>query len=200
MTPYLGDFATGATVRVPWSTNGADGASITRATNGTIRVYKDASTTERTSSAGITDTEDFDSLTGVHWVAIDLSDNTDSGFYATAHDYTVVLAGAVIDGKTVNVPLATFSIQNRYVVTGSTPPTAAAIAAAVLTAVLDDHEDVAETRTVVAALSVLLNKIAPSGAYLQLYLSDGSTPWLKKLVTTDAALLPISSVDGAIAP
>ncbi len=111
---YLGDFATSVTVRFPWNTNGANGASITRGTNGTIRIYKDGSNVQRTSSAGITDTEDFDSLTGMHLCEIDLSDNTDAGFYAAGHDYFVAIQGAGIDGQTVNAALATFSIQNRY--------------------------------------------------------------------------------------
>jgi hypothetical protein len=110
----LGDVATGSTIQVPWSSNGADGASITRATDGSIRIYKDNSTTQRSSSAGITDNEDFDSITGVHLVNIDLSDNTDAGFYAAGHNYHVMLVAATIDGKTVNSWLATFSIQNRY--------------------------------------------------------------------------------------
>jgi hypothetical protein len=109
----LGDFAVNAIVDFKWNTNGANGASITRATNGTIRIYKNNSTTERSSSNGITDTEDFDTLTGVHHCRIDLSDNTDAGFYAAGSDYDVVLAGATIDGQTVNAVLAHFSIANR---------------------------------------------------------------------------------------
>jgi hypothetical protein len=88
-----------------WSTNGADGASITRATNGTVQVYKDNGTTQ--STTGVTDTEDFDALTGVHACTIDLS--ADATFYAAAHHFTVVLAGATIDGKSVNAVLAYFS-------------------------------------------------------------------------------------------
>lgn len=119
MSMYLGDFAEDATVHVPWASFGADGASITRATNGTISVYKGNGTTQTT--AGITDTEDFDSLTGIHWVTIDTSADA---FYATGQNYSVVLSGATIDGETVNAVLATFSIENRRFVT---PPTAAAI-------------------------------------------------------------------------
>lgn len=106
---YLGDFRAGATIRHVWNTNGQDGASITRATNGTIQVYKDLGTTQDTGD--ITDTEDFDLLTGVHAISIDTS--IDTAFYAEGHDYHIVLAGAVIDGKTVNVCLASFSIANR---------------------------------------------------------------------------------------
>jgi len=105
---YLGDYKEDDTLYFCWSTNDKDGAAITRATNGTIKVYKDDGTTE--STAGITDTEDFDSITGVHNCKIILTD----AFYATGHDYSIVLVGAIIDGETVNAVLATFSIENRF--------------------------------------------------------------------------------------
>lgn len=127
---YLGDYASGETVHFMWSTNAADGSSVTRATNGTISVYKDDNTTQTTT--GVADTEDFDALTGVHHCKIATSD----GFYTTATDYTVVLSAATIDGKTVNAVLAHFSIQNRYMrgtdsANTTTPPTAGTIADAV---------------------------------------------------------------------
>ena len=104
---YLGDFRAGKTVRFMWSSNGSDGASITRQSNGTIAVYKDGSTSE--SSAGITDTEDFDTKTGIHYVTILTSD----AFYAAGSDFAVVLQTATVDGKTVNAVLAHFSIEAR---------------------------------------------------------------------------------------
>jgi hypothetical protein len=103
---YLGDFPEDATIRFPWSSNDSGGASVTRATNGTISVYKDGGTTQ--STAGVTDTEDFDSLTGVHMVTIDASADA---FYVTGSEYAVVLSGATIDGAVVNAPLACFSIE-----------------------------------------------------------------------------------------
>jgi hypothetical protein len=112
---YLGDFAAGATIDFKWNTVSLSSGSITRSTDGSIRIYKTNSATQRTSSAGITDTEDFDSLTGVHHCRIDLSDNTDAGFYAAGNDYQVVIQGAVIGGLTINAALAHFSIANRPV-------------------------------------------------------------------------------------
>lgn len=106
---YLGDYKEDDVVYFCWSTNDKDGASITRATDGSIKVYKDDGTTE--STAGITDAEDFDSITGIHNCKIDLSADA---FYATGHDYSVVLVGAVIDGEIVNAVLTTFSIENRF--------------------------------------------------------------------------------------
>jgi len=109
MAPYLGDYTEDATLDFMWDSNDADGASITRATDGTVSVYSANSTTQ--SVAGVTDTEDFDSLTGIHHCRIDLSADA---FYAVANDYMVVLSAATIDGQTVNAVLAHFSIENRF--------------------------------------------------------------------------------------
>jgi hypothetical protein len=93
------------TIDFKWSSNDADGASVSRATNGEVRVYKANGTAETTT--GVTDTEDFDGLTGIHHCRIATTD----AFYATGNDYMVVLAGATIDGQTVNAVLAHFSIR-----------------------------------------------------------------------------------------
>lgn len=106
---YLGDRTEDSTIYIKWATNSSAGASITRATNGTISVYKDNNTTQ--STAGITDTEDFDSLTGVHHITIDLSADA---FYVVGSDYQVVLSAATIDGQTVNFPIASFSIEKEF--------------------------------------------------------------------------------------
>jgi len=107
---YLGDFPEDATVHFKWPTYDDNGASVTRATDGTIHVYKDDAT-DTESTAGVTDTEDHDSLTGIHHVKIDLSADA---FYATGHEYSVVLKAATIDGDVDNAVLASFSIENRY--------------------------------------------------------------------------------------
>lgn len=134
MTTYLGDFAAGATVRVWWNTTAIAGESITRATNGTVSVYKDGSATQTTT--GVTDNEDVDSLTGVHRADIDTS--ADGTFYAAGSEFAVVLSAATVDGKTINHVLGQFSIQNRYV---ATPLSAAQTAAAVLDATAADYND-----------------------------------------------------------
>ncbi len=110
---YVGDFLAGSTVKAFWNTNGANGASITRSGNGTLKIYSGTSLTERASLNGVTQVEDFDGITGVHTVSIDTSDNTDLGFYAVGNDYTLVYTGMTIDGVTVNAAIATFSLQNR---------------------------------------------------------------------------------------
>lgn len=127
---YLGDYASGGTIDFLWSTNDGAGASVTRATNGTVKVYKGNSTTETTT--GVTDDEDFDSVTGIHHCRIVTTDV----FYETGKDYAVVLTGATIDGKTVNAALAHFSIENRYRVS---VPAAGAVADAVWDEALSGH-------------------------------------------------------------
>lgn len=114
---YLGDLAEDSTINFLWSTNDAAGASITRATDGTVSVYKDGNVAQ--STAGVTGSEDFDSLTGIHLCTIDLSADA---FYATGSDYDVVLSGATIDGQTVNAVLAHFSIENRLLSKTVTQP------------------------------------------------------------------------------
>lgn len=106
---YLGDFLDGKSVYGWWNANAIAGESITRATNGTISVYKNNSDTQTTT--GVTDTEDFDSLTGVNRFVIDTS--ADAAFYAAGNDFSVVLSAATIDGKTINACLAQFSLRNR---------------------------------------------------------------------------------------
>lgn len=113
MIPYLGDFKAGSTVRYYWDTFVSAGGSVARTTAGTLRVYKDSSPTQRTSSSGVTDTAEFDGVTGSQLTSVDTSDNDAAGFFAAGHDYAVMLVGAVIDGQTVNKWLFCFSIENR---------------------------------------------------------------------------------------
>jgi len=113
---YLGDFRIGKVVRKMWNSNAIAGESITRSTNGTVSVYKDGGTTQ--STTGVTDTEDFDSLTGVHLVAVDTS--SDGTFYSSGSDFEVVLSAATIDGKTINATLFSFSLENRSALISTT--------------------------------------------------------------------------------
>lgn len=109
MADFLGDIMVGQTLNFTWDTTDTDGASITRGTNGTVSVYKDASATQTTT--GVTDEEDDpDTLTGIHQCTIATTDS----FYTPGSDYHVILSGAVIDSLTVNATIARFSIQNRY--------------------------------------------------------------------------------------
>lgn len=114
MSKHFGDFLPGATVRIPFHTTAANGASITRSANGTVKIYKAAGTTERASANGVTDVNDFDSITGRHCVSIDLSDNSDAGFYAAGQEYEVAVDGMTIDSQTVNAWIGSFSIARMH--------------------------------------------------------------------------------------
>lgn len=113
MSVYVGDYTANATVRFAWGTYSAAGASVARTTDGNVRIYKNANATYRSSTSGVTDTKNFNSVVGSNMLTIDLSNNADAGFYAEGNDYSVVIVGAVVDGQTRNIPLCNFSITNR---------------------------------------------------------------------------------------
>jgi hypothetical protein len=138
---YLGDFNTGATVRFHFTTHTAGGALVAPSSAfaaADFRIYKDGSATERASTAGVTVTSPFDSVTGRHLVEINLADNTTAGFYSAGSDYRVEINSAkTVDGVVQSgVVIGTFSILNRSVNLGANAPAnwinAAAIAAAAM--------------------------------------------------------------------
>ena len=116
---YLGDFTTSNTVYVYFNTFDSNDPSasvtITGLLASDIEIYKDGSITQRASDSGYTllDTDgiDFDGNTGIHGFSIDLSDNTDVGFYAAGSEYVVVVASITVDAATVNFVAGTFSIE-----------------------------------------------------------------------------------------
>lgn len=112
---YLGYRAAGSTVYVPFTTHDAAGATVAPSSAfeaADVRIYKNGSATQRASEAGYTMTSPFDSVVGLHMLAIDLSDDTDSGFYAAGSHYQVVLVPSdeTVDGQTVARVLASFDI------------------------------------------------------------------------------------------
>lgn len=169
---YIGDFPQDQTIYHMWSTNDSAGASVTRATDGTVSVYKDDGTTQVTT--GITDGEDHDSLTGVHLCTI----VTTNVWYAPAHDYTVVLSAAVVDGQTVNTPLFSFSIENR---TGSPQAGALEITYTVYKEVAKTNVlegcDVWITKTNSSTAPVVFRGVTDSNGIL-VETSGSSKPWL----------------------
>ena len=107
----LGDFVKGATVRIPFNSTNGSGASITLATNGTLKAFKDGSTTEIT--AGITFSEDFDAGTGMHYALVD----TSNAAYTMPGEYDVAVTGAIVDGQTINAFLGRFSLGRNTQIT-----------------------------------------------------------------------------------
>lgn len=105
-----GDIAVGSTVIIPFNTFLKTGSSGTIATPGSIKIYKNGSATERSSSSGVTVTTDFDSKVGRHIVSIDISDNTDSGFYSSGDAFLIAYQDAVVDGETLHPFIGAFQI------------------------------------------------------------------------------------------
>lgn len=101
----LGNFQLGGVIRFTWGTFGCCGASITRATNGTIKVYR-LDDDEDASGSSVVDAEDLIDI-GVHVCAINTADNA---IYTDGFTYAVWIDGAVIDGQTINAALAFFTI------------------------------------------------------------------------------------------
>lgn len=116
--------------------DGGTGASITLTGLAVtdIEVYKDGLVTQRASDSGYTllDTDgiDFDTITGIHGFSIDLSDNTDAGFYTVGPWYHVVVSSVTIDAQTVNFVACAFRIVSAARgMAGTALPAAAADAA-----------------------------------------------------------------------
>jgi hypothetical protein len=117
MTLHLGKVKPGSTIYIPFDTfAGSTGASITMTGLATsdILIYKNGGTTQRASTTGFTllDTDgiDFDAITGIHGLSIDLSSNATADFYNAGAMYWVVVSTITIDSQTVSFVLATFTI------------------------------------------------------------------------------------------
>lgn len=117
MVPFYGDYDTTETVYLPLNTfdsnDPSQSVTITNLANTDIHIHKDGGTTQRSSAAGVTASIDFDTITGNHLVSIDLSDNTDAGFYATGSIYQVRMEGTTVDAGTINAWIGSFSIGRR---------------------------------------------------------------------------------------
>jgi hypothetical protein len=182
---FYGHYAANSTVTIPWSSNSAAGAAITRATNGTISIYKNAATTQRSSAAGITDSEDFDAITGCHMLSIDTSDNTDAGFYAAGNIYHVMLSAAAIDGITVSTWLGSFAlgpiIANATEVEGAAAKAAinAELVDALTVDVLADSIAAHESRPTIGQALLMVTRFllerSVSGTTVTVKKEDGST-------------------------
>ncbi len=118
MVAWLGYRPASSTVYIPFNSfAAATGASsaVSNFVAGDVLIYKDGSVTQRSSSAGITANTSFDSQTGLNSVVIDLSDNTDAGFYAAGHHYDVAIADITIDTQTVRAWIGSFDIGPEQV-------------------------------------------------------------------------------------
>ncbi|GAF95672.1 unnamed protein product, partial [marine sediment metagenome] len=81
----LGDYDATETVVIPFSTFSSDdpaaSVTITDLVAGDVEIHKDGNVAQRVSDNGVSVSVDFDGVTGNHIVLVDLSDNSDAGFY-----------------------------------------------------------------------------------------------------------------------
>lgn len=158
----LGDRTEDSTIDFAFFTAAADGTPTTLSGTPAISIYKANGTTQ--STAGVTLTVDFDSVTGLNHVRIDTSADA---FYATANDYMAVITTGTVDGTSVvGAVVATFSIENRHEPledAGSLP----------------GQEAPSATATPLTMLGYLFkafrNKKDNDGSTTNLYADDGST-------------------------
>ncbi len=84
-----------------------------------VKIYKGSSTTEKTSTNGITVDSSFDSGdrgVGILMISIDTSNDTgDAGFWVADAEYVVIVDPDTeqLDSTTITAPVAQFSITNR---------------------------------------------------------------------------------------
>lgn len=113
--PYVGDFPASHTcVLLAFNSYDNDLSSPSDPvgfTSADVKIYKDGGTTERTSANGITVSNAFDGIVGFNLVKIDLSDDTDAGFYAAGSEYIVGIVDLTIDSIPARKWIGSFSIE-----------------------------------------------------------------------------------------
>ena len=113
----LGVVQQDSTIYIPFATRDGSGGAI--GFSATIEVadfdiYKNGSAVQRSSTSGFTISETFDTITGAHMLSIDLSDNTDAGFYSAGDVFHVLATpDETVDGQTVAEWIATFTIESN---------------------------------------------------------------------------------------
>ncbi|MCK9520859.1 MAG: carboxypeptidase-like regulatory domain-containing protein [Dehalococcoidia bacterium] len=90
-------YQAGETVYWQFNTRDGDGAPITFAGSPAVAVRKDNGTT--TDTDGVTLTVDSGSVTGLHTLSIDTSQ--DETFYATGHEFFVIVTSGTVDSTSV---------------------------------------------------------------------------------------------------
>ena len=133
---YIGDYKEDyATLNHKFTTRALTGIPTQLAGSPVVSVYKGSATdSEKTSAESyITLAVDFDGITGLNNVLIDLSGDA---FFAVGEDYSIVITTGTVDGvSVVGETVATFSIENRSA--NTTVPDAAGTAAGLIGALND---------------------------------------------------------------
>ena len=112
----LGNLSEDQIAYIPFNTYNVSGASVTvtNLANTDVHIHKDDGLTQRNNAAGVTVSIDHDGITGNHMITVDTSDDTVAGFWKVGHDYFLRVEGTTVDGQTINMFLAMWSCQNRY--------------------------------------------------------------------------------------
>jgi len=160
-----------------------------------IKIYKNGNAAEKTTTNGVTMTSPFDSVTGLHCVTIDTSNDTgDGGFWVAGAVYTLVLSSdETVDSVAVAKVIGQFGIKLYPT------PTAVEVADALLDRDMSSGTDSGSTtvRTVRQALRFLRNKWSISGTTLSVYKENDTTAsWTSQIAGT-AGADPITSSDPA---
>jgi hypothetical protein len=114
---WLGDYPEDfTTVTVMFTTHSATGAPVAPSSAfeiADLKVYKNGSAAEKATTNGMTMASPFDSITGLHCVVIDTSNDTgDGGFWVAGAVYTVVLSpDETVDGVVVLKVIGQFAIM-----------------------------------------------------------------------------------------
>jgi len=111
MSKDLGDFKEDAIFDFKFSTKSLTQVPTSLLGSPVIKIYKDDETGTE-STAGITLTVDFDGVTGLNNVHVDLSSDA---FYAIGSNYQAVITTGTVDGiSVVSSVVRDFSIENRF--------------------------------------------------------------------------------------
>ena len=201
---YMGDYADDSTVRIFFTTSDGSGGAVAPSTAfeaADVVIYKNNSATQKATSNGITMTSPFDSVTGLHLVEIDCSNDTgDAGFWATGNDYSVVLSpDETVDSQTVVAAIAQFSIENRVVsaVSGNVAGIAGTITTLDGLNNFDPASDTVANVTTVASVSgnVTVGTIAANAVSASALATDAVTEIQSGLATSAALATAQADLD-----
>lgn len=106
-----------STIRFMYTLNDSSGGQVDPSDGfeaADFRIYKDGGTSQRSSTAGYTVSNTFDTVTGLGLFSIDLSDNTDAGFYEVGSQYDVMLIPdtETVDSQTITAKIGSFLITD----------------------------------------------------------------------------------------
>lgn len=194
---WLGDYTEDHTaVTCMFTTHAATGVPVAPSSAfeaADIKIYKNGNAAEKTTTNGVTMTSPFDSITGLHCVTIDISNDAgDSGFWTAGAVYALVLSpDETVDSIAVVKVIGQFGIELK----GS----AVQIADTLLDRDMSSGTDSGSTtvRTVRQALRFLRNKWSISGTTLTVTKENDTTASWTAQVTGTSGADPITSSDPA---